>query len=536
MTRSNLDRWEDCGEALQGTSLAQLRSNVLDFSRLSLYGSEVSMAHIAKYKAPSVGHMLAHYRRDRSSLERDNIDPERIKNDLVVGHYTNKDGKLVVGRVEPRDGEPNWGTVESRIERVNEAQKAAGKRATRKDAVVMADVVVTLPDNVRKGDEDRFFRLTYWYLSNKFGIDNMMGGFVHKDEVLKDGTPARDHMHVPFTPILDGRFNYKKMCPRTFYQNMHRELGDYLEKRLGYRPEVELDEETRAQRVYTDKSVDIDKVRGAVDRAVVQPAEDEAARIVAAARKEAAALLKEAETRKAELVTEIADKEDDLAELDGQLEDVRMDIAGEEDRLESVQADLRELESFGQKGLLELGAFAAGYGEGGRVGEGERAAAERNRELGERVAALKAEKERASGELVELGGRAEELGGARNAAAERVRGLERRRDGLAGRVERLRGRVSDAWGELVDLARGWFGFVRVPARLEWVCDALSGVLSGFERRGGMWGRNEPLDVSRDAMERWYDLESESRGAWAASEELERDGWREEPPRSRGFSR
>ena len=45
------------------------------------------MAHIAKYKAPSVGHMLAHYRRDRSSLERDNIDPERIKNDLVVGHY-----------------------------------------------------------------------------------------------------------------------------------------------------------------------------------------------------------------------------------------------------------------------------------------------------------------------------------------------------------------------------------------------------------------------------------------------------------------
>lgn len=295
------------------------------------------MAHIAKYKATSVGHMLAHYRRDESSLGRDNIDPKRVKNDMVVGHYTNKDGRLVVGRVVPREGEPNWGTVERRIERVNEAQKAAGKRATRKDAVVMADVVVTLPDNVRKGDEDRFFRLTYWYLSNKFGIDNMMGGFVHKDEVLKDGTPARDHMHVPFTPILDGRFNYKKMCPRTFYQNMHRELGDYLEKRLGYRPEVELDEETRARRVYTDKSVDIDKVRGAVDRAVVRPAEDEAARIVAAAKEEAAALLKEAETRKAELVTEIADKEDDLAELDSQLEDVRMDIAGEEDRLECLR-------------------------------------------------------------------------------------------------------------------------------------------------------------------------------------------------------
>lgn len=295
------------------------------------------MAHIAKYKATSVGHMLAHYRRDASSLERDNIDPKRVKNDMVVAHYTNKDGKLVVGRVVPREGEPNWGTVERRIERVNEAQKAAGKRATRKDAVVMADVVVTLPDNVRKGDEDRFFRLTYWYLSNKFGIDNMMGGFVHKDEVLKDGTPARDHMHVPFTPILDGRFNYKQMCPRSFYQSMHKELGDYLEKRMGYRPAIELDEETRAQRVYTDKSVDIDKVRCAVDKAVVEPAKDEAARIVAAAREEAAALLNDAEARKAELVTEIADKEGDLAELDSQLEDVKLDIADEEDRLECLR-------------------------------------------------------------------------------------------------------------------------------------------------------------------------------------------------------
>jgi hypothetical protein len=302
------------------------------------------MAHIAKYKATSVGHMLAHYRRDASSMERDNIDPKRVKSDMVVGHYTNKDGRLVVGRVVPREGEPNWGTVERRIERVNEAQKAAGKRATRKDAVVMADVVVTLPDNVRKGDEDRFFRLTYWYLSNKFGIDNMMGGFVHKDEVLKDGTPARDHMHVPFTPILDGRFNFKKMCPRTFYQSLHKDLGDYLEQHLGYRPEIELGDETRALRVYTDKSADIDKVRGAVDRAVVQPAEEEAARIVADAQARADALVRDAETRRDALVAQVADGE-------RRLSDVRMQVDEETDRLEclrqradGVARDVAELE------------------------------------------------------------------------------------------------------------------------------------------------------------------------------------------------
>lgn len=358
------------------------------------------MAHMAKYKATSVGHMLSHYRRDASSLERDNIDPKRVKNDMVVAHYTNKDGQLVVGRVVPREGEPNWGTVERRIERVNEAQKAAGKRATRKDAVVMADVVVTLPDNVRKGDEDRFFRLTYWYLSKKFGIDNMMGGFVHKDEVLKDGTPARDHMHVPFTPILDGRFNYKKMCPRTFYQNMHRELGDYLEKRLGYRPEVELDEETRAQRVYTDKSVDIDKVRDAVDKAVVEPAQQEAERIVAAAKEEAAALLEEAQTRKAELVAQIADREGDLAELDNQLEDVRMDIADEEDRLECLRQRAggvaRDVEELRPIAAEVRGWEAAGKAERGtildsiaaRCAGAARAARAAIEELGDRIWAL----------------------------------------------------------------------------------------------------------------------------------------------------
>lgn len=351
------------------------------------------MAHIAKYKATSVGHMLAHYRRDESSLGRDNIDPKRVKNDMVVAHYTNKDGKLVVGRVVPREGEPNWGTVERRIERVNEAQKAAGKRATRKDAVVMADVVVTLPDNVRKGDEDRFFRLTYWYLSNKFGIDNMMGGYVHKDEVLKDGTPARDHMHAPFTPILDGRFNFKKMCPRSFYQSMHRELGDYLERCLGYRPEVELGEDTRARRVYTDKSVDIDRVRGAVDKAVVEPAQQEAERIVAAARAQAATIVRDAETRRDALVAQVADGE-------RRLSDVRMQVDEETDRLECLRQRAggvaRDVEELRPIAAEVRGWEAAGKAERGtildsiaaRCAGAARAARAAIEELGDRIWAL----------------------------------------------------------------------------------------------------------------------------------------------------
>lgn len=84
------------------------------------------MAHIAKYKAASCGHMLAHYRRDESSLGRENIDPTRTKDNYTLG-LDDRDGK-----VGAMDGiEPNWATVEGRIEGVNKAAKAAGKRAAR---------------------------------------------------------------------------------------------------------------------------------------------------------------------------------------------------------------------------------------------------------------------------------------------------------------------------------------------------------------------------------------------------------------------
>lgn len=288
------------------------------------------MAHIAKYKASAVGKLCAHYNRwqgiDNPNVSRENIDKSRTHLNYTLGVYE-KDGKRFIGKVR---GSASWVTVKGRIDAVNARAKAEGKRATRKDAVVMADMVVTLPPNVPPEDAYKFFWNSYQYIADRVGRGNLMGGYVHMDET----TP---HMHVPFTPILDGRFNYKKMCDRKFYQTFHKGLGDRLEQKMGYRPEVELSEETRAQRVYTSRTKDIDKVRCAVDKAVVEPAKDEAARIVAAAREEAAALLNDAEARKAELVTEIADKEGDLAELDSQLEDVKLDIEDEQDRLECLR-------------------------------------------------------------------------------------------------------------------------------------------------------------------------------------------------------
>lgn len=288
------------------------------------------MAHIAKYKASAVGKLCAHYNRwqgiDNPNVSRENIDKSRTHLNYTLGVYE-KDGKRFIGKVR---GSASWATVKGRIDAVNARAKAEGKRATRKDAVVMADMVVTLPPNVPPEDAYKFFWNSYQYIADRVGRGNLMGGYVHMDET----TP---HMHVPFTPILDGRFNYKKMCDRKFYQTFHKGLGDRLEQKMGYRPEVELSEETRAQRVYTSRTKDIDKVRGAVDRAIVEPAQQEADRIVAAAKEEAAALLQDAEAQKADLVAQIADRRGDLAELDSQLEDVKLDIADEKNRLECLR-------------------------------------------------------------------------------------------------------------------------------------------------------------------------------------------------------
>lgn len=224
------------------------------------------MAHIAKYKAHSVGHMLAHYRRDPSCFQRDNIDRERVGLDYTLALARNKDGKLF--GVRKVDRRPNWDTVARRIERVDAAAVAAGKRRTRKDAVVLADLVITLPENVPEKDALQFFAETYAWFAKKVGVSNIMGGFVHRDEVRtggRAGEPVRDHMHVPFTPILDGRFNYKQMVPRTFYQTLHKELGDYLERRFGYRPEISLDESKKTERVLSQvRKEDIDAARDAI--------------------------------------------------------------------------------------------------------------------------------------------------------------------------------------------------------------------------------------------------------------------------------
>lgn len=390
------------------------------------------MAHLEKYKASSVGHMLAHYRRDPSSLGRENIDPERVGMNytLALDHAD--------GLVKPMEGvEPNWATVEGRIERVNERAKTEGKRAVRKDAVVMADVVVTLPENVREGDEGAFFGWTYCFLADRLGSGNMLGGFVHRDEVRADGSPVRDHMHAAFTPILDGRFNFKKMCPRTFYQSLHKDLGDYLEQHLGYRPEIELEDGKRARKALSrvDKR-DIDAARAEI----LAPVERKAGEIVADAteRAERASAARKRDEARARTARK------DLADVAGQVDEKRFQAAEIDRQIAEKMAEIDRLDGEIGKKIELRNEVGDNLQREQRRLESVRQAAGRAEEDVEELEAVASLAER-----FDRAGRFEKRGILDEIAA--------RCDGLRGRVEQvvdsIRGAVGRAEVAIADLAR-----------------------------------------------------------------------------------
>lgn len=418
--------------------------------------------------------MLAHYRRDPSSLGRDNIDPARVGMDYTLS-FDPADG-----RVKEMEGvEPNWATVEGRIDRVNERAKAEGKRAVRKDAVVMADVVVTLPENVRQEDAGAFFGWTYCFLADRLGRANMLGGFVHRDEVRTDGSPVRDHMHAAFTPILDGRFNFKKMCPRTFYQSLHKDLGDYLEQHLGYRPEIELEDGKRARKALgkVDKR-DIDAARAEI----LAPVEKKAGEIVANATDKADRANRARKRDEARART----AREDLAEVAGQVDEKRSQAAEIDRQIAEKMAQIDQLDGEISEKIELRNEVGDNLKREQRRLESVRQTAGRLEEDVEKLEAIASLTER-----FDHAGRFEKRGMLDEIAA--------RCDGLRGRVEQvvegIRGAVGRLEVAIADLARKL-----APRSARMTTKALKRDLAALEE--DMSPRARALDATRAA--RAYD--------------------------------
>lgn len=173
------------------------------------------MAHAAKYAASASGHMLSHYDRSKDGL-RGNIDPSRTHLNYNLG--------------PEREGSQ----LDFIHQRMNEVRCL--KRA---DVNIMCDWVVTFPkyhwhdNNIhvtpnKEQVERTFFERVYRFMADRYGEQNVISAYVHRDET----TP---HMHFAFVPVTEDKkrggekLSAKEVVTRKDLQTFHTDLERYLD-------------------------------------------------------------------------------------------------------------------------------------------------------------------------------------------------------------------------------------------------------------------------------------------------------------------
>ena len=195
------------------------------------------MASFAKFKADSVGGLFKHNNRTGSDIVHDN---EEIDISRTMYNYFIKRGS-------PEDVTQRLGEIFD---------------TGRKDRVVLAEMVVTLPKNVPREDEKAFFRCVYDFYCNDFGERNVINAVVHKDE-------RNPHIHLDLIPVVTGEINFERRCSlqleqykqqhaerveelggkierlccdeaisREYLRSMHSRLSNYVEQEMGYTCDV----------------------------------------------------------------------------------------------------------------------------------------------------------------------------------------------------------------------------------------------------------------------------------------------------------
>ena len=106
----------------------------------------------------------------------------------------------------------------------------------RDDVNVIDGLIVHLPENVRTGDERKFFEAVYSFACDDYGEENIMIANVHNDE-------TRQHIHIDFIPIVNGKRRngeacekvcHDKLITKTYLTKFHSRLSDYVAGKLGY--------------------------------------------------------------------------------------------------------------------------------------------------------------------------------------------------------------------------------------------------------------------------------------------------------------
>lgn len=166
-----------------------------------------AMAHIEKYTRNGTANLFAHFDRTLRNNSNKDIDPARTHLNYNLAPKGLSQNEI----------------LKNRLEQV--------KVLNRKDVNVLCSWVVTLPKDF-KGNEEDFFKATYDFLETKYGKENVVSAYVHKDE-------AQPHLHFAFVPVVpDKKKNIEKVSAKECVtkgdlMSFHGELQRHLEKALG---------------------------------------------------------------------------------------------------------------------------------------------------------------------------------------------------------------------------------------------------------------------------------------------------------------
>lgn len=174
------------------------------------------MAHCEKFKVCDAKKIFKEITRE-SKYYKNDVDSSRMHLDYQINIY----GKKPI--IENASKIMAW-DMQSRIDKLDYRK--------RKDTVGLCNWVVTCPeefkDNIQKQDE--FFHVVYNFTSERYGVDNVLHGFVHNDE-------ATPHMHIPVIPVVKGknkydndRLNAKEFLTRSELHNYQADLEKECEK------------------------------------------------------------------------------------------------------------------------------------------------------------------------------------------------------------------------------------------------------------------------------------------------------------------
>lgn len=180
-----------------------------------IWKGTLAVAHLKKYAKAALGHMTCHYERavddhgQYLKFGNQEIDPTRTS--------------LNYNLAPEREG----GQLAFIQNRCNEVHCLK-----RDDVKVMCSWIVTAPWEVSETWREReFFERTYDFLTARYGVDNVVSAYVHRDET----TP---HIHFAFVPVVEDtkhggfKVSAKEVVNKIDLQSFHPDLSRYLEKEL----------------------------------------------------------------------------------------------------------------------------------------------------------------------------------------------------------------------------------------------------------------------------------------------------------------